>query len=79
LPQLEHLNWDIGTMDSWNDGVGRRKTKNPLFPILIPIIPLFQQSIIPIPQKIALRNNGITPRIEEAPVFFLLAIFIYLC
>jgi len=43
------------------------------------IIPVFRLSIIPIPQKIALRNNGITPRIEEAPVFFLLAISVYLC
>jgi hypothetical protein len=45
-------------LEDWNDGV-RRKTKNLLFPILIPIIPLLQQSIIPILQKIMLMENGV--------------------
>ncbi len=53
---VEPPNWDIGTMEYWNDGV-RRKIL--LFPILIPIIPLFQQSIIPILQKIRLRDKGV--------------------
>jgi len=60
-PQLEY----------WNDGV-RRKTKNLLFPILIPIIPLFQQSIIPILQKITLGDNGIPQKIRKLQIPILL-------
>jgi len=51
-------------MEYWNDEV-RRKTKNLLFPILIPIIPLFQQSIIPILQEITLMDNGVSPETQE--------------
>ena len=54
--------WNIGVMEYWNDGLRRRKTKNLLFPILIPTIPLSQQSIIPILQKITLMNNGVLQR-----------------
>jgi hypothetical protein len=50
-------------MEYWNDGV-RRKTKNLSFPILIPIIPLFQQSIIPILQKITLIDNGVLQKLH---------------
>jgi hypothetical protein len=64
LPQLEHPNLKTGIMENWNDGV-RRKTKNLSFSILIPITPLFQQSIIPISQKIPLRDKGVPRKITK--------------
>jgi hypothetical protein len=36
-----------------------------LFPILIPIIPLLQQSIIPILQKIMLMENGVDQKLRR--------------
>jgi len=51
-------------LEDWNDGV-RRKTKNLLFPILIPIIPLLHQSIIPILQKIMLMENGVDQKLRR--------------
>jgi len=76
-------------MECWNISYQKRISLLILFLLLsalcqYSIIPKFhvvssQQFIIPIPQKIALMNNGITSRIEEAPVFFLLAILVYLC
>jgi hypothetical protein len=60
-------------MEYWNDEV-RRKTKNLLSPILIPIIPLLQQSIIPILQKITLMENGVDQKLRRLPPSHPLAI-----
>jgi len=51
-------------LEYWNDGI-RKKIKNLLFPILIPIIPLFQQPIIPILQKITLMDNGVPLKLRK--------------
>ncbi len=65
--------WKTGIMEYWNDGI-RRKTINLLFSILIPIIPLFQQSIIPILQKITLMENGVDQKLRRLPPSHRLAI-----
>ena len=59
--------WNIGIMEYWNNVLRRRKTRNLLFAILIPIIPPFQQSIIPILQEITPRNKGSPPERPETP------------
>jgi len=46
---------------------------------LVHIIPLFQQSIIPILQKITLRDNGVLPKLRkflDYPLFIILDVIV---
>ena len=56
-------------MEHWNDRSRGRKTINLFVPLFIPIILLFQQSIIPILQKTTLKDNSFLKKIRKLQIY----------